>query len=204
MSGCGAPVPASVRQTGNASSRAWCTGGGMRSFWHLEKGDFFDGIEEGKEHFLRSAQRIELKKNDIVFFEGDAGGACFYVASGLLRHLLRDRGRKGIHFFPAHRGRDLRPVGGPAGPAPQGQCPGPGRFRHLPAGQAGVRRSAVPQLRPGTAGHHRHGQPSALSGRQPQRPDPAMSATGSAVCCSRWRTRACATRPPGNSRWPCR
>lgn len=40
----------------------------MRSFWHLEKGDFFDGIEEGKEHFLRSAQRIELKKNDIVFF----------------------------------------------------------------------------------------------------------------------------------------
>lgn len=40
----------------------------MRSFWHLEKGDFFDGIEECKEHFLRSAQRIELKKNDIVFF----------------------------------------------------------------------------------------------------------------------------------------
>ena len=39
----------------------------MRSFWHLEKGDFFDGIEECKEHFLRSAQRIELKKNDIVF-----------------------------------------------------------------------------------------------------------------------------------------
>ena len=35
-------------------------------------------------------------------------------------------------------------------------------------------------------------------------PRPAMSATGSAVCCSRWRTRACATRPPGNSRWPCR
>jgi len=27
----------------------------MRSFWHLEKGDFFDGIEECKEHFLRSA-----------------------------------------------------------------------------------------------------------------------------------------------------
>ena len=47
----------------------------MRSFWHLEKGDFFDGIEECKEHFLRSAQRIELKKNDIVFFEGDAAGA---------------------------------------------------------------------------------------------------------------------------------
>ena len=71
----------------------------MRSFWHLEKGDFFDGIEEGKEHFLRSAQRIELKKNDIVFFEGDAGGACFYVASGLLRIFCVTEAGKESTFF---------------------------------------------------------------------------------------------------------
>ena len=71
----------------------------MRSFWHLEKGDFFDGIEECKEHFLRSAQRIELKKNDIVFFEGDAGGACFYVASGLLRIFCVTEAGKESTFF---------------------------------------------------------------------------------------------------------
>ena len=71
----------------------------MRSFWHLEKGDFFDGIEECKEPFLRSAQRIELKKNDIVFFEGDAGGACFYVASGLLRIFCVTEAGKESTFF---------------------------------------------------------------------------------------------------------
>lgn len=71
----------------------------MRSFWHLEKGDFFDGIEECKEHSLRSAQRIELKKNDIVFFEGDAGGACFYVASGLLRIFCVTQAGKESTFF---------------------------------------------------------------------------------------------------------
>ena len=71
----------------------------MRSFWHLEKWDFFDGIEECKEHFLRSAQRIELKKNDIVFFEGDAGGACFYVASGLLRIFCVTEAGKESTFF---------------------------------------------------------------------------------------------------------
>ena len=71
----------------------------MRSFWHLEKGDFFDGIEECKERFLRSAQRIELKKNDIVFFEGDAGGACFYVASGLLRIFCVTEAGKESTFF---------------------------------------------------------------------------------------------------------
>ena len=72
----------------------------MRSFWHLEKGDFFDGIEECKERFLRSAQRIELKKNDIVFFEGDAGGACFYVASGLLRIFCVTEAGKESTLFP--------------------------------------------------------------------------------------------------------
>lgn len=71
----------------------------MRSFWHLEKGDFFDGIEECKEHFLHSAQRIELKKSDIVFFEGDAGGACFYVASGLLRIFCVTEAGKESTFF---------------------------------------------------------------------------------------------------------
>lgn len=54
----------------------------MRSFWHLEKGDFFDGIEECKEHFLHSAQRIELKKSDIVFLKATRAGPAFMWRRG--------------------------------------------------------------------------------------------------------------------------
>ena len=140
----------------------------MRSFWHLEKGDFFDGIEECKEHFLHSAQRIELKKSDIVFFEGDAGGACFYVASGLLRIFCVTEAGKESTFF-------LRTAGEIFGLSEV--------LQDLPRKVSAQALAASVIFRLNR---------------------PAMSVTGCAACCSRWHTRACATRPPGNGRWLCR
>ena len=32
----------------------------MDTFWHLEKEDFFKGIDEARSAFLKNAQRLEL------------------------------------------------------------------------------------------------------------------------------------------------
>ena len=55
----------------------------MDTFWHLEKEDFFKGIDEARSAFVKNAQRLELPKNEMVFLEGDAGDLCFYIESGL-------------------------------------------------------------------------------------------------------------------------
>ena len=175
----------------------------MRSFWHLEKGDFFDGIEECKEHFLRSAQRIELKKNDIVFFEGDAGGACFYVASGLLRIFCVTEAGKESTFF-------LRTAGEIFGLSEVLQdLPRKVNAQALAASVIfRLDRQAFDDLLSRNYALARRSSPSWAAAcaiwATASAPRPAMSATGSAVCCSRWHTRACAILPPGNGPWPCR
>lgn len=57
----------------------------MNTFWHLEKEDFFKGIDDVKRVFLENSHRQELAKNETVFLEGDAGDSCFYIESGLVR-----------------------------------------------------------------------------------------------------------------------
>lgn len=62
--------------------------------------DCFEGIEEQREAFLAKAQRRQYQKNDIVFVEGDAGDACFYVSSGLVRIFsMNDAGKESIFFL---------------------------------------------------------------------------------------------------------
>ena len=172
----------------------------MRSFWHLEKGDFFDGIEECKEHFLHSAQRIELKKSDIVFFEGDAGGACFYVASGLLRIFCVTEAGKESTFFLRTAGeifglsevlQDLpRKVSAQALAASVIFRLDRQAFDGLLSRNYALARRVITVM--------------GAIWATASAPRPAMSVTGCAACCSRWHTRACATRPPGNGRWLCR
>jgi CRP-like cAMP-binding protein len=57
----------------------------MRNLWYLQTQEFFAGLEPQKRRFFARAQRREYKKNDFVFFEGDRGDSCFYLASGLVR-----------------------------------------------------------------------------------------------------------------------
>lgn len=53
--------------------------------WYLKSSDFFAGMEKVRQAFLAKATRLVFKKNDIIFFEGDNGGACYYIESGVVR-----------------------------------------------------------------------------------------------------------------------
>lgn len=45
-------------------------------------------------------QQLNVTKNDIIFFEGDTGGRCFYVVSGLVRIFnITDSGKESIFFL---------------------------------------------------------------------------------------------------------
>lgn len=57
----------------------------MDNFWHLEKENFFDGLEDEKRIFLALAKRRELKKKETAFIQGDVGVTCFYIEFGLVR-----------------------------------------------------------------------------------------------------------------------
>ena len=76
----------------------------MQTQWHLRNKDFFQDMGEARERFFQAASRIALDKNSIVFFEGDPGGACYYIASGIVRIFsLTGSGKEPI-FFLRRRG----------------------------------------------------------------------------------------------------
>ena len=94
----------------------------MDTFWHLEKEDFFKGIDEAKSAFLKNAQRLELPKNEMVFLEGDAGDSCFYIESGLIRIFCMDRAGKGVVLL--QHGFKILPVDGVEHGCTGGLCAG--------------------------------------------------------------------------------
>lgn len=72
----------------------------MDNFWHLEKENFFTGLEDEKQMFLALAKRRELKKNETAFIQGDAGVTCFYIESGLVRIFSEARsGKESVLFL---------------------------------------------------------------------------------------------------------
>ena len=72
----------------------------MENLWYLQERDFFAELEEQRQRFLGRAIRKTLPKNEIVFFEGDTGDSCFYVASGLVRIFsITDSGKESIFFL---------------------------------------------------------------------------------------------------------
>ena len=72
----------------------------MENLWYLQDRDFFAGLDEQRQRFLQRAILKTLPKNDIVFFEGDTGDSCFYVASGLVRIFsITDSGKESIFFL---------------------------------------------------------------------------------------------------------
>lgn len=64
-----------------------------------EERDFFDGLEEQRRLFLSRAARRMARKDEIIFFEGDRGDACFYIASGLVRIFSVAQSSKEPIFF---------------------------------------------------------------------------------------------------------
>lgn len=70
----------------------------MDTFWHLEKEDFFKGIDEVRSAFMENAHRQELPKSEVIFLEGDAGNSCFYIESGLVRIFCSTGSSKEITF----------------------------------------------------------------------------------------------------------
>lgn len=72
----------------------------MDNLWYLHGEDFFAGLEEEKRLFLQKASQRRFQKNDIVFFEGDPGDACFYIASCLVRIFsIHDSGKEPVFFL---------------------------------------------------------------------------------------------------------
>ncbi|MGA9756603.1 MAG: Crp/Fnr family transcriptional regulator [Desulfobaccales bacterium] len=57
----------------------------MPTSWHLREHDFFAGLAAEKKAFMSLAKSRDLKKNDMVFFEGDPGDSCFYLENGLIK-----------------------------------------------------------------------------------------------------------------------
>lgn len=53
--------------------------------WHLSEQDFFSDLQDEKRDFLSMAVKRELKKNAIVFVEGDAGDYCYYLETGSVK-----------------------------------------------------------------------------------------------------------------------
>ncbi len=72
----------------------------MDKLWYLKEREFFSGFEAQKKRFLERAVYKKYQKSDIIFFEGDAGDSCFYVASGLVRIFsITDSGKEPVFFL---------------------------------------------------------------------------------------------------------
>ena len=57
----------------------------MQDHWHLSENDLFNGLAVEKKEFLSRSTRRDLRKNSIVFFEGDPSTSCYYVETGIIR-----------------------------------------------------------------------------------------------------------------------
>lgn len=76
----------------------------MDRMWYLRGSDVFAGLGKEKELFLRKAGKLRLKKHDMIFFEGDPGNCCYYLASGLVRIFSVHGSGKEPVFFLRHSG----------------------------------------------------------------------------------------------------
>lgn len=72
----------------------------MQDNWHLSHPDFFHELAQEKEQFISLSTRLDLERHSMVFFQGDDGDSCFYVASGLVRIFnLTASGKEPLFFL---------------------------------------------------------------------------------------------------------
>lgn len=78
--------------------------GACYGHWHMEGRDFFHGIPEVREKFLKLSVRKAFSKNEIIFFEEEAGPFCFYIEKGLVKIFKISLSGKEPIFFIRHQG----------------------------------------------------------------------------------------------------
>lgn len=57
----------------------------MEIHWHLTEGDFFEGLDEEKEEFVRLAKRRVVPKHAYIFSMGDRGYVAYYLQHGYVK-----------------------------------------------------------------------------------------------------------------------
>lgn len=57
----------------------------MQSGWYINEGDFFSGLSAEKKIFLSRSKKRDIRKNERLFTEGEAGSSVFYLCSGEVR-----------------------------------------------------------------------------------------------------------------------
>jgi len=57
----------------------------MEVQWHLNEQEFFSGLSAEKKIFLSHSRKREIKRNELLFVEGDTGDTVFYLHSGEVR-----------------------------------------------------------------------------------------------------------------------
>lgn len=72
----------------------------MENHWYWKNNDFFENLDKEKIKFLNVAQKMEIDKNTMIFFEEDSGDCCFYLAKGLVRIFsVADSGKEPVFFL---------------------------------------------------------------------------------------------------------
>lgn len=65
--------------------------------------DFFDGLAQERQCFLRMARHRVFQKNDMVFFEEDPSNSCYYLEHGILKIFkIAYSGKEPIYFIRRH------------------------------------------------------------------------------------------------------
>lgn len=72
----------------------------MENLWFLRREAFFTDLPELETLFMARARRLEVRKGDIIFFEGEAGDCCYYLQSGLVQIFgATDAGKETVFFL---------------------------------------------------------------------------------------------------------
>ena len=72
----------------------------MENLWFLRREPFFANLPELEALFRARARRLEVRKGDIIFFEGEAGDCCYFLQSGLVQIFgATDSGKETVFFL---------------------------------------------------------------------------------------------------------
>ena len=72
----------------------------MGTRWYLHAQDFFFGLNAEKTAFISRSTKRDIKKNEVLFRQGEVGDSVFYLASGEVRIAqLTQHGKESIVFI---------------------------------------------------------------------------------------------------------
>jgi CRP/FNR family transcriptional regulator, cyclic AMP receptor protein len=72
----------------------------MDTLWYLHEQDFFSGLNAEKKAFISHSKKKDIRKNEFLFSQGEAGDSVFYLESGEVRiSSLTPHGKESIVFI---------------------------------------------------------------------------------------------------------